>query len=92
MFYITIFVFPETSKLPVGAVITSFVVGSIAIAFTNSGFGSYPFLISKILLFYSIAETTGNTFGWIVWTSQMIVVLFLGLLSFLLLPVFNRSK
>lgn len=92
MFYVTIYVFPETSSLSVGAVVTSFVVGSIAIAFTNSGFGSYPFLISKILLFYSIAETTGNAFGWIVWTSQMIVVLALGLLSFLLLPVFNRSK
>ncbi len=92
MFYITTYVFPETSTLSVGAVVTSFVVGSIAIAFTNSGFGSYPFLISKILLFYSIAETTGNAFGWIVWTSQMIVVLILGLLSFLFLPVFNRSK
>lgn len=92
MFYVTIFTFPETSDLSVGAVVTSFVVGSIAIAFTNSGFGSYPFLISKILLFYAISETVGNAFGWIVWTSQMLVVLILGVLSFLLLPVFNRSK
>ena len=91
-FYIAIFVFPETSALSVDAVITSFVVGSIAIAFTNSGFGSYPFLISKILLFYSISETTGNAFGWIVWTSQMLLVLTLGLISFILLPVFNRKK
>lgn len=92
MFYVVFFVFPETSKLSFSAVITSFVVGSIAIAFTNSGFGSYPFLISKILLVYSIAETTGNAFGWIVWTSQMLVVLTLGLLSFLYLPIFNRKK
>ena len=92
MFYVTIFVFPETSTLSFGAVVTSFVVGSIAIAFTNSGFGSYPFLISKILLFYSISETVGNAFGWIVWTSQMLVLVLLGVLSFLLLPLFNRSK
>jgi len=92
MFYVTIFTFPETSDLSVGAVVTSFVVGSIAIAFTNSGFGSYPFLISKILLFYAISETVGNAFGWIVWTSQMFVVVVMGALSFLLLPVFNRSK
>lgn len=91
-FYIAIFVFPETSTLSVDAVITSFVVGSIAIAFTNSGFGSYPFLISKILLFYSISETTGSAFGWIVWTSQMLLVLTLGLISFILLPVLNRKK
>lgn len=92
MFYVTIFVFPETSHLSVGAVVTSFVIGSIAISFTNSGFGSYPFLISKILLFYSISETVGNALGWIVWTSQMFVVLIMGALSFLLLPVFNRPK
>lgn len=92
MFYITLFVIPETSSISFGAVVTAFVVGSIAIAFTNSGFGSYPFLISKILLVYSIAETAGNAFGWIVWTSQMFLVVVLGVLSFLLLPVFNRSK
>jgi len=92
MFYVTIFAFPETSSLSIGAVLTSFVVGSIAIAFTNSGFGSYPFLISKILLFYSISETVGNAFGWIVWTSQMLVLVILGVLSFLFLPVFNRNK
>jgi glycosyltransferase 2 family protein len=92
MFYITLFVIPETSSITIGAVITAFVVGSIAIAFTNSGFGAYPFLISKILLVYSISETAGNAFGWIVWTSQMFLVVVLGVLSFLLLPVFNRNK
>lgn len=92
MFYTAIFVIPETSHLTIGAVIISFVVGSIAIAFTNSGFGSYPFLISKVLIFYSVAETAGNAFGWIIWTSQMFLVLFLGLLSFLLLPIINKSK
>ena len=91
-FYVATFVIPETMSLSFGAIITSFVVGSIAIAFTNSGFGSYPFLITKVLLFYAIAETAGNAFGWIIWTSQMFLVLFLGLLSFLLLPVFNKSK
>ena len=92
MFYIGIFVIPETISLTFGAVLTSFVVGSIAIAFTNSGFGSYPFLIAKILLFYNISETAGSAFGWIIWTSQMLLLLFLGAISFLLLPILNRSK
>lgn len=91
-FYITLFVIPETSALSLGPIVTAFVVGSIAIAFTNSGFGSYPFLISKILLFYSISETAGNAFGWIVWSSQMILVVLVGVLSFMFLPVFNRQK
>lgn len=82
---------PETSVLTIGAIITSFVVGSIAIAFTNSGFGAYPFLTSKVLLFYAIAEPIGTAFGWIIWTSQMLLVLILGLLSFLFLPILNRK-
>lgn len=92
MFYVATFVIPETSTISFGAVLTSFVVGSIAIAFTNSGFGSYPFLIAKILLFYSIPETAGSAFGWIIWTSQMVLLVVLGGLSFLLLPFFNKRK
>ena len=92
MFYIGLLVISETSTLPLGAVITSFIVGSVAIAFTNSGFGSYPFLMAKILLFYHISETAGSAFGWIIWTSQMLLLVFLGAISFLLLPVLNRSK
>lgn len=92
MFYIGLLVIPETNSLPLGAVISTFIVGSVAIAFTNSGFGSYPFLIAKILLFYQISETAGSAFGWIIWTSQMLLLVFLGALSFLFLPVLNRSK
>ncbi|NBW28251.1 MAG: UPF0104 family protein [Flavobacteriaceae bacterium] len=92
MFYIGLSVISETSSLPLSAVITSFIVGSVAIAFTNSGFGSYPFLMAKILLFYQISETAGSAFGWIIWTSQMFLLVILGALSFLLLPVLNKSK
>jgi len=81
----------ETSSLSIGSILTCFVVGSIAIAFTNSGFGAYPFLTSKVLLFYAVAEPAGTAFGWIIWTSQMLLVLILGLLSFLLLPILNRK-
>lgn len=91
-FYVTMFVIPQTSNLSFGAAISAFVVGSIAIGFTNSGFGSYPFLISQILFFYAISKPAGSAFGWIVWTSQMLVVLAFGLASFLLLPVVNRKK
>ncbi|MBD3581795.1 lysylphosphatidylglycerol synthase transmembrane domain-containing protein [Flavobacterium selenitireducens] len=91
-FYVTMHVFPQTSGLSFGAAISAFVVGSIAIAFTNSGFGSYPFLISQILVFYAVEKTVGNAFGWIVWTSQMLVVVIFGFASFILLPILNRGS
>ncbi len=90
-YVIATMVIPETSTLTIGAIMTSFVVGSIAIAFTNSGFGAYPFLTSKILLFYTIAEPAGTAFGWIIWTSQMLLIIFLGVLSFIMLPIVNRK-
>jgi glycosyltransferase 2 family protein len=92
MFYVTIFALPDTAELSFGAVLAAFVVGGLAITLTNSGFGAYPFLISKILLLYGVAETSGNTFGWIVWTAQTLMIVVLGTLSFLLLPLINRNK
>ncbi len=92
MFWVSIFAFSETSDLSFTAVLTTFVVGSIAIAFTNNGLGSYPFLVSEILLFYGITATVGTAFGWVVWTAQMAFTIVLGLVSLFLLPVLNREK
>jgi uncharacterized protein (TIRG00374 family) len=92
MFYVTIFALPETSGISFGAILTSFIVGSMVIAITSSGFGTYPVLMAKILVFYSIAEPVGTAFGWIVWTSQILLIVVSGLVSFILLPLFNRTK
>lgn len=92
MFYVTIFALEGTSNLSFGAVLTSFIVGSMAIAVTSSGFGTYPVLMAKILLVYQIDEPVGVAFGWIVWTSQVILLVVTGAISFLLLPLFNRKK
>ncbi len=92
MFYVTIFALPETANLSFNAVLMAFITGGIAITLTNSGFGAYPFLISKILLVYGVPETAGNAFGWIVWTSQTLLVVLLGLLSFLILPILHKNK
>lgn len=92
MFYLMIFALEETSHISITAIITAFVVGSITIAFTNGGFGSYPFFIAGILLLFGVPETSGTTFGWLVWTSQTVMVIVLGGLSFLLLPVLNKAK
>lgn len=92
MFWVSIFAFPETSTLSFTAVLTTFVVGSIAIAFTNNGLGSYPFLVSEILIFYGISATIGTAFGWVVWTAQTVFTLTLGLVSLFVLPLFNKQK
>ncbi len=91
MFSITIFALKETATMSFGTILTAFIVGSIAIVFTNSGFGTYPFLIAEILLLYNIPETAGTAFGWLVWTAQFLMIIFFGSLSFILLPLYNKK-
>lgn len=92
MFYVMVFALDQTSGISMAAILTSFVVGSITIAFTNSGFGSYPFFLAGILLLFDVPETAGTAFGWLVWSSQTLMVILLGGLSFLLLPMLNKTK
>lgn len=92
MFYLTIFALDATSNITLGTIIVTFVIGSLTIAFTNGGFGFFPILIAKILFLYQIPVEAGNAFGWLIWTSQLVITLFLGILSFLLLPILCRKK
>lgn len=92
MFYAAVFALDETSSIGLGAIITAFVIGSLAIGFTNSGFGAFPLLIAQIFLLYHIPETVGTAFGWLVWISQTALTIVLGSISFLLIPLLNKNK
>jgi len=92
MFYITIFALPETAGISFGVVAVSFVIGSLAITFSNGGFGVYPAVLAAILNLYGVPKATGTAFGWIVWSSQIGLIIFLGGISFLALPLLNRKK
>jgi uncharacterized protein (TIRG00374 family) len=90
-FYTALYALEETSGITFGIIIITFVVGSFSFAFTNSGFGSYPFFVAGILAVFSIPETVGTAIGWIVWTSNIASIIFFGGLSFLILPFYNRA-
>ena len=90
-FYYGTLALEATSHISMGVVMATFVVGSLAISFTNGGFGAFPLLISEILVLYHIPATAGTTFGWILWISQTFVFILAGGLSFLLLPILNKS-
>ncbi|NIJ43683.1 hypothetical protein FHR24_000122 [Wenyingzhuangia heitensis] len=92
MLYVVIYAFPETSHLGLDAILICFIMGTFSFATTNGGIGAYPYVIQQALLIYAIPETIGASFGWIAWTSQTILVLVLGGLSFLLLPILNKSR
>jgi uncharacterized protein (TIRG00374 family) len=87
MFYVSIFAIPGIEAIPTSAILCAFVAGSFAVAFTNGGFGAYPYFIAQVLLVFGVSETLGTSFGWILWLSQTILVLVYGLLSLLLLSL-----
>jgi len=92
MFYVTIFALPETSNLPFSAIIVGFVVGGLSMALTNGGLGTYPIFVASAITLYGVAENPALAFGWIMWTSQTLMILFFGGLSFFILPIYNREK
>ena len=92
MLYVVIFAFPETQYLSFNAILICFVAGTFSYATTNGGIGSYPYTIQVTLLLYAIPETIGASFGWIMWSAQTLLMIVLGGLSFLLLPIFNKSR
>ncbi len=91
MFYVTIFALPETSNISFDVVIMGFIFGSLAVGFTNGGLGAYPLAIAMIYSLYGIPNEVGVAFGWIAWVSQTLLTIFLGLLSYLLLPILNKK-
>ena len=92
MFWLIKYSIPETSDLGLPVILVAFVAGAFAMSTTNGGIGLYPLAVSKILVFYGISKTSGDAFGWIMWTSQTMMVVIFGALSFLYLPFYNKSK
>ena len=87
MFYVSVFAISYEGTFAVAAILAAFVAGSFAVAFTNGGFGAYPFLIAQVLLLFHVPETVGTSLGWILWLSQTALVLVYGLISFILLSL-----
>lgn len=91
MFYVCVFSIPETATISFDIVIMGFIFGTLAVGFTNGGIGAFPISIAKVLLLYGIAEDAGTALGWIIWTSQTLLTIVLGLTSYLFLNIFNKN-
>ena len=90
MFYAVTFALPETTNLPFEAIIVGFVVGGLSMALTNGGLGTDPVLVAGALALYNVPYNPALAFGWIMWTSQTLMIILLGGLSLLYLPFYNR--
>ncbi|WP_298734684.1 lysylphosphatidylglycerol synthase transmembrane domain-containing protein [uncultured Chitinophaga sp.] len=92
MLYCGFYTLDETKHLGFNAALAILGVGSIGMIVTQGGIGAYHALVTKTLILYNIHESTGFAFSWILWLAQTLLVMVVGLLSLVLLPVFNNNK
>ena len=92
MFYVTSFAITGLQPIPFGAILIGFIAASFSIAATNGGLGSYPVAVFGAFAIFSIPEDPSIAFGWIMWSSQTVMIIVLGGLSLLFLPLYNRKK
>jgi hypothetical protein len=92
MFYVTIFAVKDLNNVTFAAILIAFIAGSFAISATNGGLFFFPLAIAGAFALFDIPKNPSLAFGWIMWTSQTLMIIILGSLSFLFLPIYNRSK
>jgi uncharacterized protein (TIRG00374 family) len=92
MTWVVFFSLPETSHLgmDVGLLVLAF--GTIGIILVQGGIGIYPLLVAEVLIIFGIAKTTGYAMGWLLWSGQTLMIITAGIISMILLPIYNREK
>ncbi|MEO1486196.1 MAG: lysylphosphatidylglycerol synthase transmembrane domain-containing protein [Bacteroidota bacterium] len=92
MFWVIKYTLPETATLGLGPILVAFIAGAFAISATNGGIGLYPIAVSAALGIYGVGSVSGDAFGWIMWISQTLMVVVFGAISFMVLPLLNKSS
>ena len=93
MAYLAFFALPMTSGLSWSAGMFILVVGGLGMAApVQGGIGAYHLLVSQGLTLYGLSREDGLAFATLLHTSQLMVVIISGSLSFLLLFLANKSR
>jgi hypothetical protein len=90
-FGLCFFSLESTQEVPFGGILIGFIAGTLGIMFTNGGMGAYPMLVGIVITFYlggtlgeDEAKGVGNALGMMIWATQTIMMILLGLLSLFL--------
>jgi len=92
MAYIVFFSIPESSKLGLDAGLAVLVFGSVGFMVVQGGIGIYPAIVAETLVLYGVASAHGYALGWLIWTSQSLTIVLVGIISLILLPLLNNRK
>jgi uncharacterized protein (TIRG00374 family) len=86
------FALTESSDLTLSDAVTVLAMGSVGMILSPGGIGAYALLVQETVAFYHIQkEPYGQALGWLLWFGQFISFVLFGVISFILLPRFNRA-
>ncbi len=99
--YVLMFAIPfqsleATADVPVEGILTAFIAGTVGIVLVQGGIGVYPAFVGMIVTIYmasgsqNLIEGNALAMGWIIWTSQTLMMILLGGISLFLMPRINR--
>ena len=92
MFSLPYYSLQETMYVPFEGIMVAFIAGSVGISFTNGGIGTYPLLVGFVTAFYlkrqgvDDALAIANALGMLIWASQALIMIIMGLISLYFLP------
>ncbi|MFT4060849.1 MAG: lysylphosphatidylglycerol synthase transmembrane domain-containing protein [Edaphocola sp.] len=86
------FAMDETMRVAPLASLSIIVFGSVAMIVTPGGIGAYPPVVASILTLYGVTFAAGSAFGWLAWLAQTVIIVVLGLISLIVLPIYNNAN
>ncbi|MDP2385090.1 MAG: lysylphosphatidylglycerol synthase transmembrane domain-containing protein [Bacteroidota bacterium] len=90
--YFGFFAFKETSHLGFSEGLVLLLFATFGVIFTPGGIGAYQWIVMNVLMYYAVSDVAGFAYGWAVWTTQLAVIVVLGLTSLIVLPLYNKEK
>ena len=60
------------------AALLLYIFGTVGMMVTPGGIGLYPVLVWQAVAIYGVSQQAGLASGWLLWSSQQVVVIILG--------------
>lgn len=84
--------FTDTEQLGFQTAFVIYLFGSVGMMISQGGLGAYPVLVWQALALYGIGESTGLACGWLLWGSQQVVVLAIGLVYLVYFSLLKKKE
>lgn len=82
----------ETQMLSYKTGLSVLSFGSVGMIVTPGGIGAYTLLVEEIVSLYGIDKAISVAISWVIWLVPTLIIVLGGVISFILLPIYNRKK